>query len=80
VYAYVHVWERGPTRVPKHFEICFLLKINIFLVFLDRFDAQISKIIFKKIKKHHLDAFLSEKHFKPQPLPQSQTSPILNRS
>jgi hypothetical protein len=26
----------------------FLLKINIFLIFLDRFDAPLSKIIFKK--------------------------------
>jgi hypothetical protein len=38
---------------------------------LDRFDALISKIIFKKIKKHHFDVFRHEKHFEkqPQPLP-----------
>ena len=44
------VWKRGPTCISKKNEF-FLLKINIFLVFLDRFDALISKIIFFKIKK-----------------------------
>jgi len=40
---------------------------------LDRFDALISKIIFKKIKKHHFNAFRHEKHFEKQPQPHSQT-------
>jgi hypothetical protein len=66
------VWKRGPTCISKKNEF-FLLKINIFLVFLDRFDALISKIIFFKIKKYDLDAFLSEKHFEPQQLPQFHT-------
>jgi hypothetical protein len=50
-----------------------LFQINIFLVFSDHFDALISKIIFKKQKKHHLDDFPSEKHFEKQPQPHSQT-------
>jgi cell shape-determining protein MreD len=47
-----------------------LLLINIFLIFLDYFDALVSKIIFKKIKKHNFDIFSSKK----QPQPYSQTS------
>jgi len=41
---------------------------------LDRFDALISKIIFKKLKKYHFDAFRHEKHFEKQPQPYSQTA------
>jgi len=42
----------------------FFLQINIFLVFLNHFDALILKIIFKKSKKYYFDIFLIEKHFK----------------
>jgi hypothetical protein len=48
-----------------------LLKVNFFFV-LDRFDALISKIIFKKLKKKHFDTFWNEK----QPQPHSQTNPL----
>jgi len=40
-----------------------LLKIN-FLYILDHFDALISKIIFKKLKKYYFNIFQHEKHFK----------------
>ena len=40
---------------------------------LNRFDALILKMIFKKMKKHHFDAFRHEKHFEKQPQPHSQT-------
>jgi hypothetical protein len=46
---------------------------NFFLYILDRFDALILKIIFKKIKKHHFDAFQHGKYFEKQPQPHSQT-------
>jgi len=43
-------------------------------VFLDHFDAMISKMILKKNKKkHYFNTFLSEKHLKKQPQPHSQT-------
>jgi hypothetical protein len=42
---------------------------------LDRFDVLILKIIFKKIKKYHFDAFRHEKHFEKQPQLHSQTDP-----
>jgi hypothetical protein len=35
----------------------------IFFGVLDHFDAVISKIIFKKIKQHYFDTFLSKKYF-----------------
>jgi hypothetical protein len=43
------VWEHSSTRVSKKIEF-FIFKINIFLVFMNRFDALISKIIFKNYK------------------------------
>jgi len=42
-------------------------------VFLDHFDALMSKIIFKKLKKYYFNTFSSEKHFEKQPQPHSQT-------
>jgi hypothetical protein len=43
-----------------------LLQINIFLMFLDHFDALISKIIFLKIKEYYFNTFSSKKYFKKQ--------------
>jgi len=40
------VWKRGSTRVFKKFNLFFVK--NYFFYVLDRFDAFISKIIFKK--------------------------------
>jgi len=53
------------------FVFCF--KLIIFFMFLDRFYVLISKINFKKIKKHYFNAFPSEKHFEKQLLPRYQT-------
>ena len=44
-------------------------------MFLDYFDVLISKIIFKKKKKHHFDVFRHEKHFEKLPQQLSQTGP-----
>jgi hypothetical protein len=46
-------------------------------MFSNGFNILILKMIFKKIKKHHFDAFLCEKYFEPQPLPQFQTGHIV---
>jgi hypothetical protein len=54
------IWKYSLTHVFKNI---------IFFMFLNRFDVLISKII-KKNKKNHFNAFLSEKHFEPQPQPQ----------
>jgi hypothetical protein len=35
-------------------------------MFSNYFDALISKIIFKKLKKYHLDVFSNEKYFEKQ--------------
>jgi hypothetical protein len=43
-------------------KINFFFQIKIFLVFLNHFDALISKLIF--LKKYYFNIFLSEKHFK----------------
>jgi hypothetical protein len=44
-------------------------------VFLDHFDALISKIIFKKTKKkHYFDTFLNKKYFEKQLQSHSQIS------
>jgi len=50
----------------------FLLKF-FFFMFSNRFNVLISKIIFKKLKKYYFNTFLNKKHFKPQPLSQSQS-------
>jgi hypothetical protein len=48
-----------------------LLKFNYFLLFSNRFDVLISKIILKNI--YYFNTFLSEKYFEKQLLPHSQT-------
>jgi len=52
-------------KILKKF-IFYLLQFNIFLVFLDHFDMQISKIILKN-KKNIILMYLNKKHFKKQP-------------
>jgi hypothetical protein len=46
----------------KFFLFFSLLQINIFLVFLDYFDALISKMIFKKIKKNIILIYFLKKN------------------
>jgi len=59
--------KKTRTRISKEKHVLlifiFLFKINIFLVFLDYFDALISKIIFLKIKNYYFDIFPSKKYF-----------------
>jgi hypothetical protein len=46
----------------------------MFLVFSNHFDVLMSKMIFKKKKKHHWHAFWHEKLFEKQPQPHCQTN------
>jgi hypothetical protein len=50
-----------------------LFQINIFLVFLDNFDA----LILKNKKKYYFDTFLSKKYFKKQSQSHFQTCEIV---
>jgi hypothetical protein len=60
---FVFAFQKCFLKKLKLFLFFYLLQINIFLVFLDHFDALISKIIFKN-KKILFDIFLSKKYFK----------------
>jgi hypothetical protein len=53
--------------------LIFFAKIECGLYFLDRFDVLVSKMIFKKMKKHHWHVFRHEKLFEKQLLPHCQT-------
>jgi hypothetical protein len=53
----------------KKFKI-FLFFLYLKLIFLDHFDALISKMIF--LKNYYFDIFPSKKHYEKQPQPHSQ--------
>ena len=63
----VTIWERGANRVPKNFKMFF--PKNNFLCFYIVFVSDVKIIFFFKMKKYYFDAFLSENHYEPQPLP-----------
>jgi len=58
-------WKRCANCISLKLKF-FCLRLNFFM-FCNRFDVLMTKIIF--LKKYYFDVFLSEKHFKPQPLP-----------
>ena len=63
----LHVWQWSKP-------ILFLLKFNLFLVFLFRFDILMLKIKFKN-KKYYFNIFSNKKHYEKQKLPHYQAFP-----